>query len=212
MNLCHSSSWMRVLKFLGLGCPAALALIVTLSAALPLAAQEMTEEVVEEEETLCEELPAAQQLGEVIANKALEQAAQIGTLLGEPSATTLADSILDREVMEYWETKAITSGTKYTADPLQGHHLLEQRFIDQWGKAAGKSAEEIEQLKLKGPSIVVREQEHIMINRTISSQDGVLPCGKEYDKATVLGAYNQLYQHAPNWLAAIEQFILDAGL
>jgi hypothetical protein len=197
-------AWSLLLRSIVVALLGAFAITAQPPRAVPVAAQETTEQVVQTEQTVCEEAPAAAGLGEAISGAASAQANILNALGGPSSLPGLPDlpPLGQRPIMPYWQAQEISKGTK---GAWQAHHLLEQRHIKNWGQAAGKTLVEIEKDLANAPAVILDNQlEHIPGHQEINK---LIPCdGSKYSKMAVWEAYQQVYKFYPEWLKALEPY------
>jgi hypothetical protein len=203
-------AWTAVLALL----PAlAFALLMAAAVALQLGrpaalvASETTEEAVQTGETLCQEAPAAAQMGSTISGAASAQASALDALGAVTGAAGLDASSVGpplpvelRPIMPFSKASTYTKGKEGL---IQAHHILEQRHVKAWGLEAGKSAAVIEKELADGPSVILEDWEHKLADAELR---GRMPCGKVYSKATVWSNYLEVYKNYPQWLEAIAPF------
>jgi hypothetical protein len=201
---------LTLLHLLALALLVAVAVLFWPARTVPLIASETTEEAVQTGEVLCEQAPAAAELGSAISSAASAQAGvldALGAVAGAPSGLNASlavppTPIEQRTILPFSKAQEFTTGK---GGAISAHHILEQRHIKSWGQQAGKSAAEISKMLADAPSVVLLREEHLAANKTIEAK---LPCGKVYSKAEVWAAYQEVYQYFPHWLEAIAPYIV----
>ena len=96
----------------------------------------------------------------------------------------------DKEIITYQAAKAITKGY---SGAIQGHHLIEQRFLKFF------------QMDLEAaPAVILSRTEHQAMTNVLRN---LIPFGaKNISKAEILFNYRIAYKQFPTWMQAIENY------
>jgi RHS repeat-associated protein len=93
------------------------------------------------------------------------------------------------QVLSYRDAQKITQGG---GGDLQAHHLVEQRFLRQWGHSVNDA-----------PSVVLTKQQHRAYTDALRRQ---LPFGASYSKQGVFEAYQKVYSKNSDYMKAIQKY------
>ena len=187
--------------------------LIRLLGVAPAVAQAATEEGVLHDRD-CEEAETAVKLEKPVEGGFMGATGGLANAFGDGNDQAsrlkkiMASLFNDREIMPYSAGQGLTEGLDGI---VEAHHLVENRHIEDLGRALGWSKDRLDQEVANAPTVILNEVEHdcfsAELGRDLKRLGSRRADGYGYTKQSLLDAYRQTYRNEGNWLKAVEDYI-----